>query len=254
VKNPSPRSRARAAAAVLTGLLTAAPALQALENSMLNLKLPSGLEPRQAQFVLAHRFYGPVNEEPLESFFGMAGGANVALGFRVCPYHRFEITASRQFWENENILGAGWAFEVPLLPAVGQIDAAFHSYKTFSSASLAYERREFFHARLDLSARPGTRFLPVVNLAFDTESDGWRAGFGANLTLTERFGLIGEIFPAPEGGGDAVFAAGLKVQTYGHHFLFQIGNSTEIGTHRLMRGTRSDDLTLGFGLHRLLDF
>ena len=63
-------------------LLLAGAAAWAYEPSLLNLTVPSALQPGHLDLLILHRFYGSLLDQPLESFFGMALGADVGLGAR----------------------------------------------------------------------------------------------------------------------------------------------------------------------------
>ena len=235
----------------------------ALEKSMLSLKLPSELEARQAQFFFQHRFYGNINEEPFDTFFGMSGGANAGLGFRVRLFQNFELVASHVFNENEYGLAAGYAFKIPRLPVRGQMDAEVFTNKRiyFIGNSIVQDRKRFASFRLDLAFKPIlNRLSPVVNVGYDTDRKKTGLGLGLDLALTSKYSFIGEYYPRLnknekiDGLMYDSYAVGLKVQTYGHHFLFHIGNNTEIGTRKLMAGSAHKGLFFGFGIQRLLEF
>jgi hypothetical protein len=242
----------------------------ALENSLLNLKLPTALEARQAQFIVQHRFFGLVDVKPIDTFFGMSEGANVGIGFRVRVAQKAEVFASHVIRAKEYSAGAGHAFDFPGLPLRGQVDLQYVTYSHFvvSQAGASEKREHLFFGQLDLAAAlHGGRLTPVANLGYDSETDRWGLGIGLNAGVFERLSLIAEYFPRltdrNDGLADAV-ALGVKVQTYGHHFLFQLSNGTVIGTRRLMAGvprsiqtdtgTRNHPWMFGFGIQRLLEF
>jgi len=243
-------------------LLTLAGAF-ALEKSMLSLKLPSELDARQAQFFFQHRFYGKIDEKPLDTFFGMSEGANARLGFRVRLVKNVEVVVSHVFRDNEYALAAGYAFSVPGLPVFGQVDAEVFTNKRyyFIMDGVIQKRKRFAAFRFDLTSNAILKLLtPVVNLGYDTDRKRTGLGLGLDIAITPKYSLIGEYYPRLKKDGyedgqmfDS-FAVGLKVQTYGHHFLFHIGNNTEIGTRKLMAGSTVNDLFFGFGIQRLLEF
>jgi hypothetical protein len=233
----------------------------ALEKSMLSLKLPSRLEARQSQFFFQHRFYGKVDS--LDTFFGMSEGANAGLGFRVRLFENFEMAVSHVFSDNEYALVAGYAVNLPVLPLRAQVDAEIFTNKKyyFLQDGVELKRKRFAAFRLDLASRAIlNRLTPVVNLGYDTELERTGLGFGLDAAINEKFSLIGEYYPRlkKDGPDDDLgydsYAVGLKVQTYGHHFLFHVGNNIQIGTRRLMAGSASRELHFGFGIQRLFEF
>jgi hypothetical protein len=243
-------------------LLLAALQAQAIENSMLNLRLPSSLERWQAQFVLQHRFYGKIDEKPvLDNFFGMANGANVGLGIRLCPVKNVELSARHTFLNKEYGIGMGAAFfpGIPGFHAQAGVELVSYKMVRFEHGGLTDQRRNVWFGRLDVQA-PALGFLtPVVNAGYDSDSRKTGFGIGFDCAASAHLSLIGEYFPrvdrnSREGKSlEDCFAAGVKIQTYGHHFLFQVGNSTDIGMRRMMRGAPTKNLMFGFGIQRLFE-
>jgi hypothetical protein len=235
----------------------------AIEKSMLSLKLPSRLEARQAQFFFQHRFYGKLDKKVFDTFFGMNEGANAGLGFRIRLFENFELVVSHVFRDNEYAMAAGYAVSPSFLPVRMQVDAEIFSNKKyyFLRESVALRRKSFAAFRIDLASKAIlNRLTPVVNIGYDTELKRAGLGLGLDAAVSEKFSLIGEYYPRLKKSGPDddlrhdSYAVGLKVQTYGHHFLFHVGNNTEIGTRRLMAGSASSDLYFGFGIQRLLEF
>jgi hypothetical protein len=234
----------------------------ALEKSMLSLKLPSELESRQAQFFFQHRFYGRIDQKPLDTFFGMDIGANAKLGFRVRIVKNVELAVSHVARDNEYAVAAGYAFSIPGVPVRGQADAEFFTNKRnyIVEDVDVLKRKRFAAFRLDLATKAvWNRLTPVVNIGYDTDWKRGGLGLGLDVAVTPKYSLIGEYYPRlKKDGRDGLiydsFAVGLKVQTYGHHFLFHVGNDTEIGTRKLMAGSASKYLFFGFGIQRLLEF
>jgi hypothetical protein len=233
-----------------------------LEKSMLNLKLPSALETGQAQFFVQHRFRGyALTDKPFETFFGMESGANVSLGLRTRVLKNLEAIASYTILEREYVLGAGYALTSPGSWIKGQIDLQYFTFRRYYVDSDTILRKNYAYGRLDLSTKPfGGVITPVVNVGYDTEYKKVGLGVGIDIGLSEKFSLIGEYFPRLwekdyiDKKMYNCFAFGLKVQTWGHHFLFMLGNSTDVGTRKMMHGSNYKDLFFGFGIQRLLEF
>ncbi len=233
----------------------------AVENSMLNLERPAALEPGQAQFVVQHRFNGEIDDKPLDSFFGLAEGATVDLGFRSSPLNRVEFRLHHTFLNSEYRLGAGYSF-FPLIPGCrAQAGFDWVSFKSgrFVEGRWKEDREAVWFGRVDLQGPTVARLTPVVNAGFDSDNRKTGFGFGLDCAVTRNISLIGEFFPRADRGSWEgyrsydCFTAGVQFKTYGHHFLFQIGNSTDIGLRRMMRGAPNQDLKFGFGIKRLFE-
>jgi len=127
------------------------------------------------------------------------------------------------------------------------------------------KRRQNFFYSLSVEGEP---ILNVISPALVVGYDGYEERFGAGFGVAAGFGregvlkhvaVIGEYYPVlgrddDRTGPEDCFAAGVELQTYGHHFAFLVGNSSQIGTRRLMLGNDTNDLYLGFNIYRLLEF
>ncbi|MDM7925191.1 MAG: DUF5777 family beta-barrel protein [bacterium] len=233
----------------------------AIENSMLNLERPAALESGQSQFLVQHRFYGAVDDQPLDSFFGLSEGATVDLGFRISPLKKLEIRLHHTFLNNEYRVGAGYSF-FPLIPGCrAQAGVDWVSFKSgrFVEGYWREDRESVWFGRVELQAPTVARLTPVANAGFDSDSRKTGFGIGLDCAVSGSVSLIGEFFPRADRStwegerSENCFAAGLQFRTYGHHFLFQIGNSTDIGLRRMMRGAPNRDLKFGFGIKRLFE-
>lgn len=218
------------------------------EDGMLNLSVPTDLEEGQAEFVVQHRFYGKIAEEPLDTFFGMDMGANVRIGLRVALREKLELIVSHIRIQKEYIVGLSYAYVVPDRLR-SQAEVRFFSFK-----SGIQERKRGLFYQLALQSTPLLkRITPVANLGYDSYEGSAGIGFGLDVGLLEHLSLIGETFPVLEGEGEVdCFALGLALRTYGHRFMVLLGNSSEIGMRRFMRGTNAGDLYFGFNIQRLL--
>jgi hypothetical protein len=241
-------------------MLSCLESLYAFEPSALNLRVPSYLEKNSLVFDVQHRAYGVLTEDPLDSFFGMKLGANVNVGIRYAVLQRLEVNASYTTFEKEYRLGASYAHYFPQIFLKGQVDIQYFDFE------YSGERNSNFYYGLTLqSFLLGGIFIPTANMAYDGFNEKFGLGFGIDLGFDWYFGpiehisLIGEYYPilqseVPITGAENYFAAGLRLDTYGHHFMMQISNGWEIGPRRLMLGVPTNDFYMGFNIHRHLQF
>jgi len=227
----------------------------AAEDTMLNLNSPSALEQGQAFFGIRHRFYGEVDEEPVDTFFGMDSGANVGLTLRYALRPGVEVKASRFKNQKEYTLGAAYARSLP--HAEVQFDLEFFSYE---KTGIDDRRQNLFYC-LSVESESYRYFKGVINAAYDGYNEisglglGIRGDYDVEFGDVERIGLIVEYYPVIDEqdgatGTEDSFACGLTFQTYGHHFMLILGNSQSIGTRNSMLGTDTNDLHFGFNIHR----
>ena len=92
------------------------------------------------------------------------------------------------------------------------------------------------------------------------------AGFGLNVNFMDDVSIIGEIYPVLDRdsasgnlekyiGEENAFAFGIKLDTYGHQFLFLLINSDDIGLRRTSLGAAKDShLRFGFNIQRKLEW
>jgi len=234
--------------------------LWAFEPNTLNLSVPSHLEGNSLVFGVQHRAYGVLTEEPFDYFFGLNLGANVNVGIRYTVLPRLELNASYTSFEKEYRVGAGYAYHFPQIYLKGQLEVQYFDFE------LSGERNGNFYYGLDVQSFPlGGIFIPTVNVAYDGFNEKFGLGLGVDFGFDWYFGpiehisLIGEYYPIlqaedPITSAENCFAAGLRLDTYGHHFMIGISNGWQISPRRLMLGTPTNDIYLGFNIQRILQF
>lgn|GEM_PF-378372 len=241
-------------------ILIAGSQLFAFETSMLNLKVPSNLDGKSLLFELQHRFKGVLTEEPIENFFGLDLGANVSLGLRYAIVPRLELNAAYTTHEGEYRVGASYAHHIPQIFLMVQADVQYFNFERNGERN-----GNLFYSTAVQSYPIANSFSPVINFAYDSYDEKFGLGIGLQVGFDwwfgpiERISLIGEYYPVLDEeetitGPENYFAAGLRVDTDGHRFMLQIGNGWNTGPRRLMLGTTSNDIYIGFNIQRLLRF
>jgi hypothetical protein len=237
-------------------LVVMVPMVFAWEEDMLNLKVPTNLKAGSIVVDIEHRLLSGFN------------GANFDLGLRGVIWSKLELNSSyakymynpRDEIKNEFTIGASYAYFFPKILR-GQVDIQFFSYEK----ELTNTRKQNLFYQLALQSEPILKTLiPVVNFAYD--GDNKRFGFGAGLDAgfnisfgpIQRFSLIGEYFPVFNRyhtmlGDKNSFATGIVFGSYGHHFMFMLGNNLEMGSRRLMLGAPKNTLYFGLNIQRHLD-
>ena len=244
-------------------LLAASLALPYEEKSLPNLVVPSQIEPQTLEFNIAHRFYrNPAGDFPDNIIFG----ADVKLGLRYMIWKKLEVGACYQlnpysaYALKEYSLQTAYSLFFPKIFLRTQAYVQLYGTEAFSgqpwTAAGLYQ--------IDLQSDPILGWiLPVVNLIYDGGSRTFGLGTGLDLAVFNNLDLFGEYFPnigardsayfggATPGPKVNAFTAGVKITTYGHHFMLLVGNGTEIGVRRLMRGTPGNNIYFGFTIQRL---
>jgi len=234
--------------------------LFAFEPSMLNLNVPSSLDGKSLLFVVQHRFKGALTEDPLDNFFGFDFGANVGFGLRYAIIPRLELNAAYTIHEGEYRVGASYAHHIPQIFLMVQADVQYFNFERSGERD-----GNFFYSAAVQSYPIVDIVAPVVNFAYDSYNEKFGLGFGLQVGFDwwfgpiERISVIGEYYPVLDEedaitGPENYFAAGLRIDTDGHRFMLQIGNDWNIGPRRLMLGTATNDIYIGFNIQRLLSF
>jgi hypothetical protein len=236
--------------------------LFAYELGTFNLTSPTSLEKGQGEIKIRHRFYGEVDEEPLDTFLGMDIGANVGIGIRYQVLPKAEFNISRYRNQKELTFGVSYALIFSDVPIQSQIDVQYFRYKEFNFVTNSEENQNGVFGLLSLRTDPIlNRFTTVVNLGYNSDNEEFGAGIGLAFMVLEYMGLlqrlsiVGEYYPITEESlEDRSFAFGIRVETYGHHFDFILHNNSEIGVKRLMAGTLPEtNLRFGFNIKRRID-
>jgi hypothetical protein len=231
--------------------------LYPLENDLLNINVPTGMETNKFAFIIQHRFYGDVTDDPIGNHFGIDYGANVCLRMRYRAWNTLELKAGYTRDHKEYTLGSSYAIEFHPLYLRSQIDIEFFDYTDFG---IDEKVKDFFYM-FSLQSDTWPNHLSVLaNLGYDGENSkigmgiGVDLGFDIQFKYIQRIHLIAEYYPLrdKENYQYRSFSFGLKAETFGHLFMFSLGNNTEIGTRRAMLGTYSNTLHLGFNIYRFL--
>ena len=243
-------------------LLFAAQSTFSLEPSKINLRVPTGLEPKQMVLGIQHRFYGNLENE----FLGINAGANTGISLRYLIRSKLEMNGSLVRNQKEYTIGAGYAFFIPQIWFKSQVSVEFFNYEKLGLPDSVSTRRGNLFYSLALQSDPIiNRIIPTINIAYDGYNQRLGLGAGIDFGFTFEIGplegmnIIGEYYPIINRDNDVngsknCFTAGLKFNTYGHHFLFLVGNTAEIGLRRFMLGANNNDLHLGFTIHRFIGF
>ena len=172
--------------------------------------------------------------------------------------HNIEAKASYTRSKKRVELGASWRPTPENYPVEAQMDVAWFS---FTELGLTERRNNFL---LLLSARNGyqNKYAAfTLNLGYDGYYERVFSGAALHLKLNEDAAFVAEYWPVwdrdtapPElrarmGKYDA-YAFGIKVGTWGHHFIFSLSNSWQNHPATMSLGTDSRDLFLGFNIQR----
>lgn len=224
-------------------------------RTMIDIVPPSGLEAKQADLTILHRFLGNVFDRPFVTFFGINEGANVSMAFRFMIGYGVELNLVYDWLHAEVAAGGSWRYTFSGAPVSLQADLQY-----FNTGQTGGTRAGGLFAAVSGAAGPlFGRLTPVITTGFD--SYFVRVSFAAGLLfviLPDVPGLsviaefappfgIGGAFHADELGGNPAISLAARLDTYGHNFLFVISNSFQLGERRFMTGVPAGAAGTGIG-------
>lgn len=201
------------------------------------------------EFTMNHRFFGKaLEDDPLDSFFGLDDGANVRVGLSYFLYDDLDIGVTHTRMGHRNTVSVGWNTVISTLNAELGALAGYTSFKP----SPIEDREGGIVATLTASTWfLNNRVRPVLNYAFDGYSEDNGPGIGLEIAATEKFSVIGELFPSADEELNASFSVGGRYSTWGHQFLLGLSNSNSIGVQRQLAGAASNDLSVTLSIRRV---
>lgn len=230
------------------------------EPGLFNLKAPTGIEKGYGELKFQHRFYGKVNEDPFDSLFGMYTGANVGIGLRYCPITGLEFEGSYVRDGRDGSISVSYSYFSPVLGIL--LGTEFFNYESFDPKKGAEQSHSNIFLVLSAQTVPlyNKRIILTSNFGFNGEDKKLNAAIGLNVVIIkmnmtlQRILLITEYFPTKSREeSERYYSAGIRLETYGHHFDFMVSNGSSIGVRRMMQGTdRKDGIYLGFNIKRLI--
>lgn len=241
-------------------LLVLTTGLCAYQNSYPGLTTPTELFSKEGEFSLAHRFYGDIDKDFVDTFLGMNAGANVGVGFRYNVGYNCEVKAGYTRAIKQYDIGASYRPTPADFPVQAQLDVQLFSFK-----QQGLEDRKV--NLLYLASAQTPLYLGHLSFAVNAGFDGYYerlvTGCGMQVKLTDKLTLLGEYYPVLDRNSAAdvvqqyigkydAYSVALKMDTYGHHFIFSVGNGSGMNTRIQSLGTDSGKLHLGFNIQRRL--
>lgn len=233
--------------------------LNAYQNSFFNLVSPTELSDWQGEVSIQHRFRGATDDEPLDTFFGTTGGVNVGLFYRQALLHKAELKLGYIRTNMEYNVDASWLFTPYDFPVQAQANLHYFTYEDFFDTDKRYNNIMFL---LALQSQPlMDKIILNANVGYETDKERMVSGLGLGYKVLPEVTFMAEYYPDnynPSAFQDIQnfnlkndsFTLGVKLETYGHHFMFLVGNSDSMTLRRLTMGSETKDLRLGFNINR----
>lgn len=252
---------------------TASPLFAYDQWSLPNLDAPTAIQAPALEAQFQHQFWGRAGgtvgtNYALQRLFGLADGADVAVGVRAVVWRTAQVYVSYDnqqlfsFSHYEYAAGAAYAVAVPQLFMHLQGDGQIFSY----SSLLTYpeKRKTGYFVQMSLQNDPILdRGRILVNGGYDFDKKKFGLGIGLDVAVYGDFAAYGEFFPVVDKADrdllhanklSTPYSLGVKMTTPGHQFFIFIGDAEENGTRHLMRGVADNYLRFGFMIKRLWSF
>jgi hypothetical protein len=231
--------------------------LCAYEPSMLTLATPADAPQwRAIDISVAHRFYGKLIDKPLSNFLGIRSGAQVDIGVRYFLWNGIAAGVGIVPDFRQVSLDASWSYHFTRLPLS---IVAEGEYITFARRPFANDEQRVHQAFACLGVQSVPlfkRIWPAVNLYYDTHAKQISGSIGVLAAILSPLDIFGEYYPVfvPTTPVHHNWLAGVKIKTYRHHFFFFVGSGSDMNRFRLMAGSPSPAVTLGFAIRRRIEW
>jgi hypothetical protein len=224
------------------------------EHPMMDLDVPSGMEKGQMYVELGEKSYAPLNNYPPDDFFAVIdNGANVKLGVRYMATDNISAGVSYISEKMEKTAELSYTFNFEKNGFNAKIEAAYINDREAPGEPL--KSKPF--GLVSFQTVPFMNKMFVVIVDYGSESGHSGLGTGILYNISEHNCLLAEYYPVInqyKSNTTSCYSFGYKHDTYGHQFIFRVGNSSQIGARDLMQGTNSGNLYAGVDVMRLFAF
>ena len=230
----------------------------AFEAGQLNLDTPNVLKKGEGSFGIRHRFFGKADD--YERFLGTDDGGDMYFSLKYATFDNLLIDIDHT--RNQSAYGIG----IEYAKDFNEYGSAGIRLKGFSIDDVKVDKREksYFANITYQTPNFGEHLRFTINTGYDGYYEHNTLGLGVDinmnnniswLTFTEKMSLLAEYYPQIDkvdeiSGKNDAFAAGIKFQTFAHHFELLLSNSTNMDARTMALGTQNNDLHFGFNINR----
>lgn len=211
------------------------------------------------QFLINHRFSGPVQDSTLHSFFSFFSGADVGLGLSYVPLRGLEAGFLRgQALEDWEVF-AKYSFlaspESPLHAAV-RIGGNIKGQKNFDNHASFFAQGVVaftIASRVRVSAVP-TYSSRAVGQALPIRKDVFNVPFALSGAITRSINVQGEVVPRTKDSPGVGWIVAIEKTVLRHRFSFTVGSLRETTVDQYVasdfRGLSPHNIYFGFNIVR----
>ena len=238
------------------------------ESSLVaNLPAPVDLKKHSVEIYIQHRFLQSLADGRPGNAFGVDSGANINLGFNYAITNRLSFGASRArfgqiitFAGNYEIQTRQDSFwKLSLHAGVEGTNNFERNYSPFLQLTSSFDYKILrlyvvpsmvFNSRIDSLLLPG---VPAIN---PQDDHTFSIGVGADIALTPKLSLLGEVVPRVAGFGGIgtndypSVSTGIAIRTWGHVFTILASSSRDFTPAAYAVNAGQHNLSLGFNIYR----
>lgn len=219
------------------------------------LNLPTANTVEKAEFFLTHRFYGNVDDNPIQNALGMDGGANVSLGFGLRLNDRSDLLVVRNSLYKEYLLTSKLKLSDNLtimLGAASKTDPTVTQNQNDLIGQLIFSKDLGDHLTFALSPT-----IANFNNTKPTVALGTTLSYSQDLAISYLRGIevLGEFIPVLHGYAlqYPTLALGVKIKTFGHFFTLMLTNTFQNLPNNYIIGSADNRFHFGFNIIRKFD-
>ena len=234
---------------------------------VLNLPAPVDLKKHSVEIYIQHRFLQSLADVRPGNAFGIDNGANINLGVNYAFTERFSFGVSRArfgqiitFAGNYEIRTRQDSFwKLSVHAGVEGTNNFERNYSPFLQLTSSFDYKILrlyvvpsivFNSRTGGSLPPG---LPAIN---PQDDNTFSMGVGADIALTPKLSLLGEVVPRVAGFGGIgtndypSVSTGIAIRTWGHVFTIMASSSRDFTPAAYAVNAGQHNLSLGFNIYR----
>jgi hypothetical protein len=202
-------------------------------------------------FSIEHHFFGAIDDEPIDNFFGLDSGANTQFDLSYAIQDNLQVHVARTSTEKEFNLGT--SYKLPEMKGIHPlVGLDFFSFKEVGQTSR--DQNFFYHIS---GSYPNVipKFVPQISIGIDGFDNHIGFGLGGEYQLLKSIYTTFEWVKTTDvAGNEHSFNMGISKKTFGHQFLLFATNNTNIGFRRAIEGASTKDWSLGFKITRVIEW
>lgn len=226
------------------------------ERSGINFQNPSVIDGGGFTYTIKHRFMGNFTNDVIDTFFFINTGVSMYLEVSYFPITGLKVNFGYENAFSGYHLGISYGQVFPFVKLSGSLEYLY----TKENIANNYGRYHDFFGVISLQTDPIFDVIDIgLNIGYDYLYNS--VGIGVFTTIGYfklpngyKISLVGEYYPTISklNGDFDNFVFGIKLDTYGHHFIISVGNTYFSTTRSSMFGMSDNYLRLGFRIDRLM--